>query len=50
MEEEGPMAIWSMLVGESDNDEEYFQGFIVEEASDVDLDIVVQEGILQSDK
>ena len=31
MEEEGPMAIWRALVGESDNDKEDFQGFTVEE-------------------
>ena len=31
MEEKGPMAIWRALVGKSDNDEEDFQGFIVEE-------------------
>ena len=31
MEEEGPMAIWRVLVGKSDNNEEDFHGFIVEE-------------------
>jgi len=31
MEEDGPTAIWRALVGESDNDEEDFQGFIMEE-------------------
>jgi len=50
MEEEGPIAIWWVLVGKIDKDEEDFQGFNGEEESDVDLDIVVQEGILQSDK
>ena len=31
MEEEGPMAIWKALVSESDNNEEDFHGFTVEE-------------------
>ena len=47
------MAIWRALVGESDDDEEDFHGFTLEEVkkgeeSDVDLD-VVWEGILQLD-
>ena len=48
------MAIWRALVGESDDDEEDFHGFTLEkmtkgEESDVDLDIVVHGGILESD-
>ena len=39
------MAIWRALVGESDDDEEDFHGFTLEEVkkgeeSDVDLDVV----------
>ena len=48
------MAIWRALVGESDDDEEDFHGFTLEdmtkgEESDVDLDIMVHGGILESD-
>ena len=54
MEDEDPMAIWRVLAGESDDDEEDFHGFTLEEVtkgeeSDVDLDTVVRGQILQSD-
>ena len=54
MEDEDLMAIWKALVGESDDDEEDFHGFTLEEMtkgeeSDVDLDIVVHGGILELD-
>ena len=54
MEEEDPMAIWRALVGESDEDEEDFYGFTMEEMtkgeeSNVDLGIVVCGGISESD-
>ena len=44
MENEDLMAIWNALVGESDDDEEDFHGFTLEEMtkgeeSDVDLDM-----------
>ena len=44
MEDEDPMAIWKVLVGKSDDDEEDFHGFTLEEMtkgeeSDVDLDM-----------
>ena len=46
------MAIWRGLVGESDGDN--FNGFVVEvvmkgEEANVDLDIVMQEGVLLLD-
>ena len=31
LDQDGPNAIWRMLVGKSDNDEEDFHGFTVEE-------------------
>ena len=48
------MAIWKVLVGKSDDDEEDFHGFTLEEMtkgeeSDVDLDIMVRGGISESD-
>ena len=54
MENEDLMAIWNALVGESDDDEEDFHGFTLEEMtkgeeSDVDLDIMVRGGISESD-
>ena len=54
MEDEDPMVIWRALVGESDDDEEDFHGFTLEEMtkgeeSGVDLDIVVHGGILETD-
>ena len=54
MEDEDPMVIWRALVGKSDDDEEDFHGFTLEEMtkeeeSDVDLDIMVHGGISESD-
>ena len=43
------MTVWRALVGESNDDEEDFHGFTVEEAKKGLMLIVVQEGILQSD-
>ena len=49
------MVIWRAPVGESDDNEEDFHRFTLEEVTkgeepDVDMDIVVRGGILQSNK